>query len=256
MLRTFISRNLVWPFLLSAIVSTAGLLAAPATPVQTSFDGGESTTEVDGFPGKPGEGWASPWMLTPAGTPAKVTVTSASPLGDKTGPYLNVEFKAHTAGQTAMAVSREVDINVADVSKPYKISFSYRPDVAMEGPNDMWFMAGSSVGGSPGTGPRCTWMIRGSKTVWYLGNGDRKGGATWERSEMTCVPGKVYHFVVLVDPGTESWKVEVKTDEARIESATLGFRESRQDGGKFLYFGVATGETEVNAGFSFDSLSV
>ena len=91
---------------LSVWVLMAGLLLAAGPAAATAvanFDDGNSATEVDGYPGVAGGGWANAWVQPTEGGAtwsAGPTVASATPLQTGGGNYL-------TATMDSAALSRK-----------------------------------------------------------------------------------------------------------------------------------------------------
>jgi hypothetical protein len=127
---------------------------------------------------------------------------------------------------------------------------------------NMRYYVFNRVGGAVvSTDPNSTWCISGTSAGWRFLNGDRAGSGTWVDPVGGSVPltaGAVYHFLIDVDPTTETWTATVSTGTKRVSTAALGFRVNSTVDGEYLHFGAGNSSTAAAATYAFavDELAI
>jgi len=278
--------------LLVAVLATG---AAPATAemVSADFTAGSTTTEVDGYVGRPGDGWVTAWAEWKSGSATK-TVTLRTPPGDGTelkeglGRYLEAKGGQNTAGTGSFTVGRSyktVDKTPIDWTKKFTIRFTVRIDEDVDATGAFTnveeryqFFDRSNISGVSDT--TSAFVISGaskdtSGTVfpaevageWTFFNGLRTGSWDATRSVNTDVAvrtGHVYDFEVVVKPETQSYDAAVRDvttepNAAWVRKYNLGWRTSATAVGGYLVFAGRDGQTVSDSDlrmFSLDAVSI
>lgn len=222
---------------------------------------GESPSKksVDDCPGKPGEGWMTPWLKPAKDGVVTLAIEDLEPLDPSGGKYLNVEISAKGNSSFYGAVSRGYDGGDTGVSlsEPHSISFRYRLESELE--TDQWLTLFASGQRQASTDRRCTWIIRGSEDGWHVVNGNRDGGVKKEIATGVRIrPGQVYEFTISVNPQDLEWEVSIDDGSKVYRSGALGFRAAGigGQGDVFLGFGVQAEEGSSPVEFSLDELQI
>ena len=126
---------------LNGFVWTATILAALAattasadTVVEARFDGGNTDTVVDGYEGRPGNGWNTPWkMATPYKQDVTATVLSSGDPGFNEvvpggGSYLSYTATGNAASAGTSAVTRNYASSALGIhlGEPHTVEFTVR----------------------------------------------------------------------------------------------------------------------------------
>jgi fibronectin type 3 domain-containing protein len=256
-----------------------------------AFTGGNGTDSVDQYRGTPGDGWQTAW-----GTTAYVenSVAQAQVTGDRVvapgdagfaalnagGPYLSATLQglgAVAAGHQGSVYRGYATAGEVDTSKAHQISFDYRFEGfrlsgadSMSDLNDRVVVFGDAQG-FHGTNTTNTWVVAAygaanagvAARTWTFHNGDRAGGTTLVNTGVPLVEGRVYHFVIDVDPVTKSFKASVSDGQSgaghTYSSGTLGWRSNTtftSATAQFINFNARVSSANETAKFAVDSVAV
>lgn len=234
--------------------------------IQASFKEGESSSSVDAYPGMPGDGWAGPWEVVPKDAPMQVSVASDPAMAGNTsspGKFVKVAFPypmsaVPSSNLISGALCRPLEDThgTIDLSKPYEITFDFRPDTDVNNDAIGGFVIFSGPTKGGGTGQTDTWIIREGGSTWRWVNGQRTGNGIVLSSNMSVVPGTTYHFTIDVDPTAQSWTATISDGTNTVKSDTLGFRTSSKDNSRFLGFGFDLQDPGASASASIGSLVI
>ena len=241
--------------------------------VVANFDAGNSTEEVDAFPGMPGDGWASRWDVTEQGTGhCTATAQNTSPVDD--GYYLSVAVN-NPAGATYSNVSRsyaiedETDKRI-NLKVYHRIQFSLRIDEAtiadLDSAVDKYVISLSSAA-TTDMGPRDVFCIfatgdaaeYGEQAVrkWALINGDRKGEIdSVIGSGVSLTSGGTYFFEIDVNAEDRTYQVRITSGAASFESEILDWRTADDNAGGHLNFICRCDSPDDTRAFSLDSIKI
>lgn len=230
--------------------------AARADDTFANFDGGNSVTVVDGYEGKPGDGWYTAWM--PSAGDGTVTVTDTNPLTPGGGNYLSIDLTG-----TDRNVIRQYGTDI-DVNTPHTISWQWRLDDPYTASTTLdrinFFANPSKSGGS--TTVTNSWIVgvapehMGYDTFYFY---DRQIDDSFapENAVNTNIPliqGTTYSFEVAVDPQNGLYDATIAYDNISYTRSGLHFRSDGQYS-NYLHFGSKTSSATPMAS-SLDSIAV
>lgn len=172
-----------------------------------NFDHGETNKEVDGNPGKPGDGWANAWTNpTPgAGRTLQRTVTNARPLTPESGNYLAITMTNSTvsgsASRTELVRRTYENYGVVSRSHSHTISFLYRVDEPT---------SGNSAGAPAIFDSARNTSVADATSSFYLrvlgGNWTYYSGPdTWTSTAVPMIYDDTYQFTIHLDPVAKRW---------------------------------------------------
>jgi len=269
----------------------AGPAAPPATKptpaIVAEFSGGNGQSQVDQFPGVPGDGWATAWGV---GDAKELTCTASIEkdcplLGG--GDHLDVQVERRPAG-TKAAVWTAVDRCLAvrgpvDLAKPYVVSFNLRIDrlSRFNEPGDRLSICARNVPQSEfspergrsssgwhicmaGKGGKDTRRATSGNWTFFHRNDEEK--AVGVDSGILPREGSIYSFRILVDPQARTWTPSIAVDGGKwTQFDRMGMR-SRGTAEKnkywpFIHFfcqleGGSAGADVEKIGFSVDSIRI
>jgi len=264
-------------------VKITGTSTAPVgglSPVVARFTGGNSDLVVDGYAGKPGDGWKTAW-LAPAynGGLVSASVSTLSEVKPGSGEYLGVTVANSVNGTSHGGVTRSYRANTGpgiDWTKDHKIEFTVRIDEDVDNEfvfadfADRYTFFDSPVVQS-GTGNNCTWIISAYGAAgdyarpeivgqWSFYDGDRQAGGLTDASnvdtDVALVTNGVYTFTIVVHPATQSYDASVTGTTGSFSATGLGWRTNATSAGGYLTFsGRANAFDDVRA-FSLDDLVI
>ncbi len=175
---------------LPAAVSCVFLLFTLFAPIATAqvvanFDGGNGTTEVDGYEGKAGNGWTAGWDQWTGGggvgTPTIIrSVTNTDPLVSGGGNYLHSSLlKDAIQGTLFSRISRPFEsFGVLDTGSRYTISLLQRFDGELLAGTSRFYLY-DGTGRWPGDNDDSTWAVTlrnfDDKWQWLVSDGNGMG---------------------------------------------------------------------------------
>lgn len=233
-----------------------------AATVIANFDGGNSTSVVDAYQGKAGNGWTGAWST--AGTNSiSVTglVASASPLLSGSGNYLTGTIAGPTSNNANSQgyIGRVVSATSFDYAVPLQLSFLYRPDTTLSG-SQRYRILGNANSVTGATGPSNLFTIDSGTTATPTWN---FGGAATSDSGLSVIAGDTYSFTLSLDMHAHSYTATVLnlTTSDSWTSSSIGFRNTATVSDFALELGalIATGGAQTSANqvhFSADSISI
>ncbi|NLE38897.1 MAG: PEP-CTERM sorting domain-containing protein, partial [Pirellulaceae bacterium] len=246
-------------------ISIAQLSVEPPVFVDTvaaRFNDGETTLEVDGYPGKAGLGWNGPWTHTASeGVTSGVALLDSSPLkpGENSGNYVQV-VNSHanrsddTPSYSGFSRDYKAPTGGVDWTKEHTIEFSIRIDEDLTAGNfntvnDRYHA--SNVNNTRNTDNTASWMVYvcGGEGAyanaddvgeWVFYDGNRDSGAMdvnrTVSSDIVVVSGTVYDFTIVVDPETQSYVGSITDGVNSYTTGTLGWRRASTEIGSYLMF--------------------
>lgn len=274
--------------------SVDGIRVSPLPPpgnmetVVARFTDGFTDTEVDGYLGKPGNGWRDAWQLR-ANSGAAATGTVMTPLDidyselkpGQSGNYLRVAADhSADASYTGLTRSYKTYDDGIDWSKKHSVQFSVRIDEDFSSGlfnhvDDRYQF--SEIGNGFNSNNSATWtvscfgghddgVLAGAEDVgfWVFYDGDGEGAdRTAERnvaSDVAVISGAVYDFLIEVNPLTKSY-VGTVTRAGTTETfttGTLGWRKAADEIGGWLVFDTRAGGVEFGEQrqFSLDEIVI
>jgi len=247
--------------------------------IAADFNGGNSTSVVDAYPGAFGDGWTTPWTLDAARSTATVSAASTAPLSTGGGNYLGVDIRMDAGvtdanyGQACVARLYSSSYTDFAATAPHTIHFQVRIDEDMSAggtfTSDLdryYFFDNPTL--TNGTRAENSWSIfafgaaAGTATAksWALYNGLRDGGSfDTSRFVDTGVPlvsGRTYDFTINVDPPNRSYAVSLFDGTTTHSYAGLGFRTASYEVGRYLHFGGKGNRPAESRAFSLDAVSI
>jgi hypothetical protein len=277
-------------WLAAMFVLMAALLAAAPLSAETiaEFANGLSDTQVDGYKGIAGGGWAGPWVegKSSSGAPAAtITVPTINPLNAAQPEYLNVQITGSTSGSKFISETRDYKgtpgVNVA---LPYTIDFKYRVNETLANSTtfnniddryQIFDSTATSVGATAswfigcygGTGSYVDSGMVGRWLVYDGGGHDLPIDTSMALSRqvntgVTVTTGTIYDFHVAVDPTDYTYDVTIKSGSTTLyDSKTLvpdglGWRTSASTSPGILGFLGNVTTTADTRNFSVDSIRI
>lgn len=253
------------------------LMIAVALPCQAAtiaqFDGGNSSTIIDAYPGMAGAGWAGAWQ-TATGNGGSFslgpTVVATTPLSPGGGNYLTATVASTGSGSQGAVVRQYQTFGEVDLTKPHTIRFKYRPeDLANFTDGEDRFQAFAAPSVNHGTNDQSDWMILGQGGDWggvpvagkWVVYDGAKDGAPFSASSLintgiSVVAGRTYDFAVTVHPGAREWDVTVFDGINTYTRLNLGFRRSGTGVGPYLHFGGRANAAGESRPFSIDAVEI
>ncbi|NLE38896.1 MAG: hypothetical protein GX621_12800 [Pirellulaceae bacterium] len=266
-----------------------GGVTPPLTPVRVSarFNDGATSSSVDGYPGKAGDGWGGAWAHTVTsngGAAGTVSVLSSQPLkpGEDSGNYAHV-VNTHgprddgTPSYSGFCRDYKVSAGGIDWTKEHTVQFSIRIDEDLttsnfSSVNDRYHI--SNVNNTRNTDTTASWMVTvcggagtyaGADDVgeWIFHDGNRDNGAMdvtrTVSSNIVVEKGTIYDFTIVVDPETRSYVGTVTDGMHTFTTGTLGWRRSSTEIGDYLMFDTRGGDnpsmTDVRQ-YSIDNIVI
>ncbi len=253
-------------------------LASPAWAVDVVayFGAGNTTTEVDGYKGMPGDGWTNAWL---AGSHSASTfdvraITSFDgeydPLDVADGNYLSYTCGHNTNGPKG-CVARSFDDGI-DLTKDYTLDFKIRIDNdsgTFDTLADQFYIFEdeASITQWKVPTPTASWLIKavgdqgGLDHNWQLCNGDGLGGYAYVDTGVPLTVGTVVDMSVLVHPATSTWHAVINDGTYSYDNtggAGLGYQGTTTSGQFKLGGRTYTGDPPVyeQVQLSFDTLKI
>ncbi len=253
----------------SVSADTIALGSVTQRNIVANFDDGDTSTDVDGFPGRGGEGWAGGWQTyaSSSGTTA-ATVTTANALGDQGDPYLSV-VGSGTDSIDHLVRRQYGEFGDVNPASPHRVSWQWRFDGDMadlNSSNDRIHFFGQD-NAHTGSGGDNSWLIGwiaadGSYDIhqgkWYFY--DRVDGAFSKanmlNTNLDLVVGAVYDFSVVVDPQSGTYDAWMSDGTNSFAAADLTFRNGETGVFDWLHFGGAMSDAADDWAFSLDSITI
>lgn len=239
---------------LVTLAATAWLAAsAHAIPLDdfSGYQPGENFTTGRTLGAAEG-GWNGGWRTSSSHVQTTGSVETAKPLD--AGPYLDVTVFA-AAGQpnrSSGAISRPFLLP----SKPFKLSFRFRPGVADK---DLRYFIFDNDVRAAAPGRSATWQIESRAGHWWLIDGEGNGAPEASvDTELPVVAGTAYAFSLEIDPVRRVWSVTISDGTRTVTRQDLAFRTATPPPERWIHFGAnelsnpAVGITVI---YSIDSIS-
>nr|HRJ70736.1 hypothetical protein [Terrimicrobiaceae bacterium] len=248
--------------LAACMVLTAVFSGPVHGQIIAEFSGGDSTSVVDAWTGKAGDGWSNAWTRAYTGNFPDSSVKGPASIGyvslNGTENYLRTGFKSAPASAAGSTIARQYtsygDVNLAD---PHEVSFFYR---VVQGTtasiNDINIGDLNVISTGPYSAVT-TWRIGVDPTdsTWRFGNGTNNVGSFWLDSNLSVSVGDIYFFRITIDPASYTYDayVENVTDNLSFSADGLAFRTNKAVGGYLnFYSSVLLGDPN----FIFDMTSL
>jgi hypothetical protein len=282
------TNNRLWS--IDAIHATGTAPPAPGgmTLVAAHFNGGNSTSVVDGYKGMGGDGWDGPWTtfdwrVIPANTVVSPGDEGFSPLKSGSGAYLKMTNTGENpdpppGGHGKSGVGRDYARTAASPginwTEAHTIKFTVRIDEDIAGGGtfntslDRYQIYDSSTPCS-NIDATSVWAVQacgaadGSAITedmvgeWIFTYGNGSGGTGgYADSNIDIVYGGVYDFTIVVDPTTQTYDATVKYGETTFTAQDLVWKTASDVvGGSITFMSVITTKDEVRA-WSIDELII
>jgi hypothetical protein len=235
---------------LRAIVLASGIWAISAAPVKAqiaaNFDGGNSTSVVDAFIGKTGDGWLSGWTTSGGSAPAG-TVVNTTPLVSGGGNYLSSSVANIGASASSGLVFRKFDSSLT-TSPSYTVSFNFRLDTALAGAQVFNIFAANTASlGGPS-----------AADLWEISVQANSNGGKWKigsnATTMLATQGLTYAFTLTITPGV-GYTASIFNGTTTYTTPSIAFRTGSSTG-DYLYFGATSVAASTTVGYSIDSIVI
>lgn len=241
-----------------------GSLNASAGEVVAGFEGGNTTSVVDAWRGKAGDGWATAWSTAANGDfSSTVTTATNNPLTADGGRRLSVSGSNGVADSKGVWVARQYSSDVIDYSQHHTISFEFRLDTSFTEINRIHF-AGTKGGYLAPSDGTPSWWIRI--------DGDGKGGGSLKAysgnaqgsSLATLASDTVYRFTIdiypMANPNESYYVLTVEnisgaTPVTVVTSATRNFHTPASEVAGYMEF-VASSIGYGQLAMSLDNIRV
>lgn len=193
--------------------------------IVANFDGGNTDQQVDGNPGKAGNGWANAWSQTVGGGASlDRDVVNTTPLAPGAGNYLFLSSTNTSVGGGAnrnTIVRRTYEgYGGVTLNTAHTVSFLYRVDSGYADANMIGFF--DSFSNTFAANADSSFYIRSGSGVW--------GYYTSDTSNLVSAPvaileGNVYSFTIHLDPVEKQWRFTVTdlTSGATFSSSDIDF---------------------------------
>jgi len=243
-------------------------LAGPGASVVADFNGGNTDTLVDAYPGMAGDGWSNGWdVASRDGGLLVAAVTDAGvPMSVDGGNYLTTSITTtEDNGQATVGRSYAAGI---DVSQDHAIHFKYRieeylPSAFTDALDAYKIFDYSSVRSS--TASSLPWLIAGyaDDGSWVVYDGNYDTTATEIDTGIGLQQGVVYDFQIGIRASARTWDVRIENDTTHVVYNSLdlnpdglGFKGNWTTVGGTLNFNARTNSTADQRQFSIDGLSI
>lgn len=258
------------------LAGTSMTLQARADIV-ANFDGGNTTSVVDGCPGMAGDGWMDAWQGdTTRASLASTQVVATSPLSPGGGNYLDVSINMDAGvsdskyGQACVVRTYDDYYEEFSAALPHTIEFTVRIDDTLgsfNSTNDRFYFFDNPTL-TNGTSANNTWSIyafganygTAQAKKWAFYNGLQDGGAFNQyrlvNTGMTMATGVSYMFTISVDPENRLYNASVTDGLTTSTVNGLGFRGGIAQVGRMLHFGGKGNQSTENRDFSLDSILI
>lgn len=234
-------------------------MATPAEAAVTAdFSGGNSSSVVDAWQGKPGDGWQTGWTVVSNNTvTASQSVVDTSPFSSGSGNYLSANLvNQHATATRGMSIGRQYDSSVVSYSESHTVSFEFRLDTPLADLHRMYFYDKSS-NDLTAEGGDTTWIIR----VNPNGNIVLFDGKSFLGAPIAFSQGDVYRFTINISPSAvpaESFytvRIDNLSQSTSYESGNLRFYTPLSSVGGYLnfYSAALVGNSYT---YSLDNVSV
>ncbi len=257
--------------------------------IELHFNAGNTTTQVDGYEGKAGDGWDTPWNGQEARATCLAGVESLNEIKTGGGNHLEVTLDSFDPGEPPAeyglgAVGRDytrVNELGIDFTKRHKISFTVRIDEDVSDFTEFYDMYQISDGAAMSWGPTSssTWQISafgghvdpldpnsspgpGMVGEWTVLDGNRDGDWAPEDSldtDIALTTGGIYDFEIVVDPSDQSYDITITdtSDPDNPFSATdLGWRTASDYVGGWLIFAERVNDADDQRAWSIDDIVI
>lgn len=255
------------PLLLTGVLLCgAGSLFGQAV---ADFDGGNSSSVVDGYKGMAGGGWTGAWSTTSTNSAVvSGTVVSTNPLVTDSGNYLSGTVSGPTTNSANSQgyIGRVINAASFDYTQPLQLSFLFQPETTVSG-SQLYRILGNAGSVTNATSATNMFVISSgsvSAPTWQFNN-----STTQVDSGMAVVTGDVYSFSLSLNMQANTYTATVTDLTASTvagssvtwTSGTLSFRDTAAITNFALEFGalLATGGAQTSANsvsFNVDSISV
>jgi hypothetical protein len=256
------------PWFAAAASFLAAVSSAMALTIRADLDGGAGSSGVDQYPGAAGVGWAAAWST--AGTIA-AAVAADGPL-DGGGNFVRLTASAvgDVGAGRAYIVSNETMGVAPDKALVHR--FTCRLDSTTTGFDSTtdYLTFAANTGGAVFTSSTATSVLiraygaspaAGKNGMeWLAYNGGRNSGtfdtSLWVNTGMPLVPGRVYDFIVEIDPLSRTYSVTISDGTSSTTTPNLGFRTSSTTAPNTFSTVIRKSAAGDVLAFSLDQLSI
>ncbi|HBO44018.1 MAG TPA: hypothetical protein DD670_08810 [Planctomycetaceae bacterium] len=271
----------------SVVVNQAGFNTVGGMNLVTAkFDGGNSTTEIDGYTGVAGNGWSDGWKKTTKNTTLTATVVSPGDaefddLKTGTGAYLSLTSESTAGTEWYSGIARDygcINVDGIDWTQAHTVQFKIRLDEDVDselstftGNNDRYSITDNTATAGT-THPNNTWAINsfGAESVstggnvteemvgkWCFTDGDNAGTVVnLINSGIALTTGGVYEFTVDLDPTTRTYDVSVFDGISTGSATDLHWRSAALNVGGFLNFAFCADSVGETRAWSIDEIVI
>lgn len=227
--------------------------AARAAAVVADFTDGNTSSAVDGYVGKAGNGWGGAWLNPGSGSFAtsSATVTSTSPLKPGSGNYLSVSASSNSGTTPAMSINRQY----TGVSLTSETEFSFLFRGASGSSSDYRFAMFDSSASNTATSSNNSWAVVATGGVWQMYN-----GTSQVSTGLAFSLGVTYEIKIVANPAASSYTLKINDASGAnlYTSGTLAFRNGASTLGGYLSYSIAdtSSASASNFGYSIDSVNI
>jgi len=229
------------------------------------FDDCNTSSEVDGFPGMAGKGWATAW--SPYDTGSTRLVTTVDPIEGPSDPYLSLTA---TTNGNHMVRRQYQEYGGVDPAKRHFIRWKWRFDGDIDDMNnfaDRIHFFGNNTA-KDGTDASLSWLISftpdsGSYTIpegeWWFFDGANSSSyneANMVPTGMGLVADTVYDFQVEIFPQEGKYNARISNESESFAAFGLTFRNRSTGVYDWLHFGGLSSLAGDNWAFSLDSIEM
>lgn len=175
--------------------------------IVANFDDGNTDQQVDGNPGKAGNGWANAWSQTVGGGASlDRNVVNTTPLAPGAGNYLFLSSTNTSIGgganRTTIVRRTYEGYGGVTLNTAHTVSFLYRVDSGYADANQIGFF--DSFSNTSAANADSSFYIRSASGNW--------GYYTSDTSNLVSTPvavleGNVYSFTIHLDPVEKQWRL-------------------------------------------------
>lgn len=185
------------------------------------------------FPAK-GTGWLDGWRSANSYVQVTGSFVANKPPVDS-GSYLAVTVES-TAGEHLSNPSGSVTLPYRPPARPFKLSFKFRPETAVQDIRYFLFDNDTRVAG---TSPLASWVIMSKDGQWQLLDGEHTGSPSeMIATGLPVVAGTTYSFALEINPEACTWNVTISDGKRSVGEKDLHFRNNTFTPERCLVFGA------------------
>ena len=217
----------------------------------------------DNFPGKPENGWTTPWGHELIGKDLKLSILDQQPLSPETGSYLSAKMIGESRRKVAMFLHRGYgNTGDLDTNLPHTVEILFRLNCPVERVQEIHFFEATEASRAPDPGP--SWKIRAfprpdGELAWHCFNSFLPDNA--ERHQILPLKQDVtYRLLIDVDSLAGTYRTTISDGKKTIWNSRFTGDPSKLGGtgeiGGMLNLAVRGYPDRGEVDFSIDAIRI